>query len=185
MSDDAPGWDAIDAALAPVVGSVVPLHWGTDTTIPDQDGIWGVSAYALADHVLYATYGLTELFGKVRDDPTRSGWGAELTMRVPLASDVPTWPVQLLVQLGGSVFQRATMFEPGGRLDVPSAAPPFPRHLCWAPDPVLTPVDGPFGRFGFTTTVGVDAATIEQMRATDTASVLARLRTANPLLITR
>ena len=36
--DDAPGWDAIDAALAPVVGDRKAVHWGTGTTLPGAAG---------------------------------------------------------------------------------------------------------------------------------------------------
>jgi hypothetical protein len=50
QQDDAPGWDAIDAALLPIVGDRQPLHWGTDTHLPGQGGLWGLSAYALDDH---------------------------------------------------------------------------------------------------------------------------------------
>jgi hypothetical protein len=31
MEGEAPGWDAIDAALAPVVGGISPQHWETST----------------------------------------------------------------------------------------------------------------------------------------------------------
>src|SRR6266487_2589067 len=41
--DAAPGWEAIDEAIAPLVEGVAPVHWGVSTMIPDQDGLWGVS----------------------------------------------------------------------------------------------------------------------------------------------
>lgn len=47
-----------------------------------KEGIWGVSAYRLPSHWFVVTYGLSELYTKVSDDPSTSGWGEELTMRV-------------------------------------------------------------------------------------------------------
>ncbi len=40
--DEAPGWDAIDAAIHPLVGDATPSHFGSTTTmLPNQDGLWG------------------------------------------------------------------------------------------------------------------------------------------------
>ncbi|MGH9288239.1 MAG: suppressor of fused domain protein [Acidimicrobiales bacterium] len=104
--DEAPGWDAIDAALRPVVEDRVPDHWSTGSGLPDQGRLWGIRAYRFVDHVLYVTYGLSELFMKVSDDEAVSGWGAGLTMRVvpPSGDRPPTWPVRLLARLGELVF---------------------------------------------------------------------------------
>jgi suppressor of fused len=44
VPDETPGWDAIEAAVAAVHPGVEPLHWST-ATLPDQDGIYGLSAY--------------------------------------------------------------------------------------------------------------------------------------------
>jgi hypothetical protein len=187
MSDDAPGWDAIDAALEPVVGDRKPDHWGSDSALPDQDGIWGVSAYRLEDHALYVTYGLTELFTKVSTDPEVSGWGGELTMRVAVPPDAdgpPTWPVQLLLRLGAIVFDREEPFAPGGRMDIPDGGGEVPPALAWIDDPQLDPVTGPLGWFIFVATVGVSSELVAEMRRTTTADVLDRVRPSNPLLVT-
>lgn len=187
MSDEAPGWDAIDQALTPIVGTQEPTHWGTATMLPDQDGIWGISAYALDGHWLYVTYGLTELFGKVSDQPEVSGWGAEFTMRVGRATETtaPEWPTRLLARLGELVFERSTLFTPGTRLQISDSTDgPIPPAVCWANDPLLAPVNGPNGRFEFFTTIGISAETLETMRATTTADVLTAVAIDNPLLIT-
>ena len=106
MAEEAPGWDFIDASIAHVVRGVPPQHWGTGTGLSDQEGLWGISAYALVDHWFLVTYGLSELFTKVSDDPAVSGWGEEFTMRLHrTGDDVPTWAVRLLARLGELVFQ--------------------------------------------------------------------------------
>jgi hypothetical protein len=186
MSDEeAPGWDAIDAALAPVVGDAEPQHWATHGEGDEKEGLWGVSAYALDGYWLYVTYGLTELFTKVNDKPDVSGWGNELTLRLARNGDAvaPEWPVRLLARLGEVVYQRKTAFDAGGRMDIPDAGAVVPPALCWADDPVLRPVKGPFGRFGFVTTIGVSRETIAAMRAGTTAAVLETIRPGNPLLV--
>lgn len=183
--DEAPGWDAIEVAVGPLVGDAGPRHWGTGTGLPDQDGLWGVSAYELSDHILYVTFGLTELFSKVSDDLAVSGWGMELTMRVlrDVSGPVPEWPVRLLARLGELVFERSTPFLPSGRLEIPDGDAVVPPSVCWTEDPLLSPVSGPFGEFSFVATVGVSRGLLAEMRETTTATVLERLRDANPLLI--
>ena len=183
--DEARGWKAIDAALAPVVGDVQPQHWGNDAVRAGALGLWGLSAFALDGHWLFVTYGLTELFGKASGDPGISGWGEELTMRVTRADGdrVPAWPVRLLGRLGQLVFERATPFLPGGRLAVAGAADGAPPALCWALDPQLAPVEGPFGRFIFAATVGISTPMFEAMRDSTTADELAPVRERNPSLI--
>jgi hypothetical protein len=183
--EQAPGWVAIDAALAAVVGDVEPQHWGNDAVRAGALGLWGLSAYPLDGHWLFVTYGLTELFGKASGDPGISGWGEELTMRVARTDGerVPAWPVRVLGRLGQLVFERATPFLPGGRLAVPGAAQGAPPALCFALDPQLAPVEGPLGRFIFTTAVGIPTRMFEAMRDSTTDDELAPVRERNPLLI--
>jgi suppressor of fused-like protein len=167
------------------VGDLEPHHWGTGTGLPDQDGLWGISAYVRSDQWLFVTHGLSELFGKVGSDPNISGWGEELTIRVLRSGDdvPPAWPVRLLARLGELVFQRAEPFLPGGRLQIPDAPEGFPPAVCWAEDPELGPVTGPLGRFEFVATVGISGATLAEMQASSTRSVLDAKRRANPELV--
>lgn len=188
MDDDqeeAPGWDAIDAAIAPYVGDIQPNHWGTGTGIPNQGGVWGVSAYRLPEHWFLITYGLSELFTKVNGDPTTSGWGEELTMRTTLnGDDPPQATVRLLARLGELVYQRSTPFLPGGRLEIPDAEGEIPPAVAWIEDPQLEPITTPFGALQFVATVGVSLAMLASMRASSTASVIEDVKRSNPLLVT-
>src|SRR3712207_6048111 len=92
--DEAPGWEAIEAVFARLYPGQAPRHWGTVMAQRVQFGgpeaLDGVSAYAAdepAPHWHWVTFGLTELYSKVGDDPDWSGWGFELTMRVPRGPD--------------------------------------------------------------------------------------------------
>jgi hypothetical protein len=127
-------------AIGPIVGGRRPLHWGAGTQLPGQGGLWSVSAYGLDDHWFLITYGLSELFTKDTDDPEVSGWGEELTMWVLRNGDEPpVWAVRLLARLGELVYQRATPFLPGGRLEIPDASNGVPPAVAWVDDPILAP----------------------------------------------
>ncbi|MGO8827487.1 MAG: suppressor of fused domain protein [Acidimicrobiales bacterium] len=183
-TDEAPGWDLIDDAVAPIVGSSAPFHWGTGTSLPDQGGLWGVSAYNCGSHWFFVTYGLSELFTKVTDDPEVSGWGEELTMRVlRQEDDPPQWAVKLLARLGELVFQRKTPFLPGGRLEMPDGGGEVPPALAWTEDPELSPAHGPFGSVQFVATIGVSIDTLARMRSETTGAVVETVKTENPLLL--
>jgi Suppressor of fused protein (SUFU) len=186
--DEAPGWDAIEAAVAWVVPAQQPLHWGT-STLPGQDGIYGLSAYRVDDHWLLVTFGLTELFGKDSDDPQVSGWGFELTMRVPMGeAQPPPWALRLLQQLGRYVFSTGRPFDDGHRMDPggPITGAPDTRltAVAFANDPQLATIDTPHGAVRFLTVVGITANELARMKATSTAHVLAELVATSPLLIT-
>jgi suppressor of fused len=184
--DAAPGWDAIDEAIAPLVEGVAPVHWGVSTMIPDQDGLWGVSAYQRPGHWFYVTYGLSELFTKISRDASVSGWGEELTMRVrrESAGEAPGWPARLLARLGELVFERARPFWPGGRIELGDGGDEMPPAVCWAPDPELGEITTPNGNLEFVATVGVGRDLLARLRAEGTEAGLAGIRTVNPLLVT-
>ena len=187
-ADEAPGWEAIEAAVARLVGPQEPLHWGTNN-LPGQDGLYGLSAYRVDDHWLLVTFGLTELFGKDTDDPAVSGWGFELTMRVPATeAQPPHWVLRLLDQLGSYVYGTGRPFDDGHRLDPggPITGTPGTRltAVAFADDPQLGPVDTPHGAMRFLTVVGITSEELARMKATSTAAVLSELAASSPLLIT-
>ena len=50
-SDEAPGWDAIERAVAEhVQPEDAPLHWSTGV-LPGQDGVYGISGYRVPQGV--------------------------------------------------------------------------------------------------------------------------------------
>lgn len=186
--DDAPGWDAIEAAVAQIAPAQEPLHWGTNT-LPGQDGIYGLSAYRVDDHWLLITFGLTELFSKESDDPEISGFGFELTLRLPAVEDQPpAWSLRLLKQLGSYVFDSGRVYSNGHRMDPggPITGTPDTRltALAFTDDPQLPAIDTPHGSARFLTVVGITADELARMKATSTAEVLAELAATSPRLIT-
>src|SRR5262245_34756174 len=99
MSDEAPGWGAIDRALAQHYGTILCYALGGD------DPLQGISAYLSEEgrpHWHYVTYGYSELYDKESDNPDESGWGFEMTFRLARRANrkkTPVWPMNFLQNL--------------------------------------------------------------------------------------
>jgi suppressor of fused protein SUFU len=194
---EAPGWDAIDAALRRLYGSATPRHVGYMPPAAFSANLQGCSAYAAQGHWHYVTYGLSELYMPAPDsDREVSGWGFELTMRVPRGSEAtaPGWPFTMLNELAKHVNTNRVLLESGDRIDMRSPVTGHP-HVPDAPstnltvyavtiDPQLGRISTPNGTVQFLQVVGVTDAEKEQMLASSTADVLAGLASDNWLLIT-
>ncbi|HKC28589.1 MAG TPA: suppressor of fused domain protein [Jatrophihabitans sp.] len=159
-----------------------PQHFGTNH-LPDQDGAYGLNAYRTTDGWLMLTLGLSELFGKVSDDPAVSGWGFELTMRVVDGSQPdapPQWALKLLLKLSQYVYQQGRPFAPGHRMSPggPITGSPDTRltALAFATDPQLPGISTPNGSVQFLTVVGITTDELATMQATSTDHVLSDLR---------
>jgi hypothetical protein len=189
--DEAPGWSAIDQALARTYPGQTALHWGTNR-LPGQGGIYGLSAYRddPSGSWFFVTYGLSELFAKETDDPAVSGFGYELTMRVraPLDASPPDWPRALLDRLGERVFVDLDL-GPGHRIDlrqpVTGGNPETSvTALAVVEDPVLGSITTPNGALRFLALVGITDAELSRMQDSTTAEVVDDFRRTNPRLVT-
>jgi hypothetical protein len=185
--EDTRGWDAIEAAVAQVATDPEPLHWGTGA-LPGQTGIYGLNAYRADDHWLLVTFGLTDLFGQDQGAEV-SGWGFELTMRVPRTGEQPpAWALDLLDKLGQYVFSSEQPLAAGHRMDPggPITGEPGTRltALAFTEDPRLPRIESALGRAIFLTVVGITADELALMKASSTDEVLQRLRASSPLLVT-
>jgi len=187
-ADEAPGWDAIDAAMTAVHGDAQPVHKALAPGVAFGSPLQGVSAYAAPDHWHFVTYGLTELFAKESDVAEISGFGYELTMRAPGVGEPPAWPFELLA--GVATAARAGHdFAVGHRLQlggpITGAAGCVMQAVAFVSDPSL-PVwtTSPNGSFEFYELVGITPSELAEMQATSTADVVGRMAEGNPLLIT-
>jgi hypothetical protein len=183
---EAPGWDAIEQAVDSVHPGAVPIHFGGETTLPNQ-GIWGVNAYRIEDHWLMVTFGLSELFEKLSEEQSTSGWGFELTIR-PVRTDgePPQWALQLLQALGRAVYSTGRSFGDGHRLDpggpITGSDDTRLRAVAFAIDPELEAINTVNGRVEFLQVVGITLEELADMQETSTAIVLNRLRAHDALL---
>jgi suppressor of fused-like protein len=187
---EAPGWDAIDAAMKAVHGDVEPVHKGLVPGVALGSPLQGVSAYPETGHWHFVTYGLTELFVKESDMAEISGFGYELTMRVPRADEdsPPDWPFELLAKVAAAA-RTGNDFAAGHRLQVGGPITGRPdcgmEAVAFVSDPSL-PVwtTSPHGSFEFYELFGITPDELAEMQASSTAEVVGRLGESNPLLIT-
>ncbi|WP_423371702.1 suppressor of fused domain protein [Burkholderia sp. LMG 32019] len=194
--DAAPGWDAIDGALARLYPGQEPKHYGTliKWRLGGPDPLDGLSVWKRAEpvpHWHFVTYGLSELYAKESDDPAVSGFGFELTMRVASAAgdeEPPRWVFSFLQNLARYVFQSGNAFDDGhwmtanGPIALDSGT-----QLCsmgFAFDPELPAIDTPHGRLAFLQIVGL---TLDEERAAKrwrTRALLDTLAPHMPLWVT-
>jgi hypothetical protein len=155
-----------------------PLHEVTATRVDAAGGA----------HWHLVTYGLSELDGKESDDPTVSGWGFELTLRLAGDDEPPLWAVDLLTNLAAYVWASQHPFAPGHhldlggpiKLDTASAV----RAGVVVRDPGLGTLAGPLGSVEFLQVVGLTADELELCRAWSTEGVVELLARSDPLLVT-
>jgi Suppressor of fused protein (SUFU) len=119
--EPAPGWSAIDAALERLYGDAVPLHVAPElpSYLGGAEPLDGISIYAREEpipHWHLISYGMSELYEKLTDNPVASGWGFEFTLRAvrhPDADGPPAWAVLLMMQLSAYVQATGEWFMPG------------------------------------------------------------------------
>lgn len=204
MSDDegaAPGWEAIDAALAALYGDQAPKHYGTliGHRFGGPDPLDGISAYRRAaprPHWHVVTYGFSDLYDKETADPERSGYGFELSFR--LADDAlatagdeaepPGWVIGFLQNLARYVFGSGNVFEAGHymHLNGPIALghDTAIHSIAFARDPELPPIDTPNGRVEFLQVVGITLDEEQAFKRWTTLRALDVLAPSLPLFVT-
>lgn len=180
---DAPGWAAIDLACQRLYGRQVPHQFTSQTAyeLDTPSPLPAISAWEgqRPAHWHYVTYGLSELFEKTSNDPDVSGFGFELTMRVPRQTDEdvpPAWPLRTLQALGSYVLRTRKGFDTGHRADL--GGPLAPGHataltgLVCVPDPLLGKIDAPFGSLLFLQVIGVTEDELAAMARLDHEGVV-------------
>ncbi len=193
----APGWEAIDAALAPIYGGAEPhAHYGT--VIPymlgGNDPLHGISVYLRQDpvpHFHFVTYGFTDLFVKQTDDPAASGFGFELTLRLRRGPDdetVPAWALNVLQNLARYVFGTGNRFAAGHKMGMNG---PLARGrdtkltaILFAEDPELGELSSEFGTARFLQIVGITDDEYRLIQEWSTAGLVEILHEQIPLLVT-
>lgn len=200
MTEQAPGWQAIDTALATTYPETEPKHFAPLVRyhLGGRDPLDGISAYPRTEpvpHWHFVSYGMSELYGKESDDVERSGWGFELTFRLarpaaePADAEPPRWALSFLQNLARYVYDSHNWFEPGHHIDLngPIAADRADtevRAAAFTLDPELGDVQTPHGRLEFLQVVGLTSDEYEAALRWSTASLLDVLASKLPLLVT-
>lgn len=195
---ESPGWDAIDAALLGAHGPAPHHHVAFEAVAGGGGNLAGVSSYDAGDHWHLVTYGLSELWAKQpTSHPEYSGWGLELTLRVPRSGgdqQAPGWAFTMLNALARHINATGAVPLAGHRIDlgrpvtghpdVPDAPPTGLTAFVVVVDPQLGVVATPNGRLAFHQLVGITEGERQEMIATSTEAVLERLARRHPALTT-
>ena len=194
---DTPGWDAINAALAPLYAGQEPRHYGT--ALPYTLGArihWMASA--CTGWTRRCRIGTTSPMASPScmpesRDAAASGYGFELTFRLAAeageeaGSPPPVWPMNLLQNLARYVFGSGNVFEDGHHLNAngPIALETDTRlcHLAFIADPQLPARDTANGHLQFLQLVGLTDEEMEAVKRWSTRGVLQALQPAMPLWV--
>ena len=201
---EAPGWAAIDRALGMLYPGQVP-HQFTSERAYDLEGQAPLPAVAVYEgggpsacwH--FVSYGLTELFEKSSPDAEHSGFGFELTLRLPKHPGEempPVWAVKLLQALGHYVLSGHAELDTGHVIDLggPLAPPQVGEGgaerpcalegVVLVPDPRLGPIGTPFGRVLFLQLFGLTRDELEPMTEWSLERKVGLVMEYDPLAIT-
>jgi hypothetical protein len=204
MSDnaglEAPGWDAIDRFVGAHFGGQTPHQFTSKTPyeLDSPNPLPAVTVWATRAPVgwLYVSYGLTELFEKTSDDPDVSGFGFELTLRIPATGDAtkpPMWPLRLLQALGHHALESGGGFDSGHAINLGAPLVPAdddgPRDcvltgLICLPDPLLGKFGTVHGSVLFLRVFGVTADELESMSELELGELVACIAELSPMAIT-
>ncbi|GGF67323.1 hypothetical protein GCM10010912_10360 [Paenibacillus albidus] len=193
---EAPGWDAIEAALENLYGDQVPKHYGTviPYNLGGPDPLNGISAYVVKEplpHWHFVTYGFSELYEKETSDPNYSGYGFELTFRLAKSAaeeEPPAWALNLLQNMGRYIFSSGNVFRSGDYMDANGpiclGADTKLTALAFITDPQLPEMDTPNGKVEFLQMIGITLDELEAMQVWNTFGVLSAASEHLPLYLT-
>ncbi|KIG14980.1 hypothetical protein DB30_06169 [Enhygromyxa salina] len=198
----APGWDAIDRWVGARFGGQVPHQFTSHTAYELESPnplpavtVWATSAPA---GWLYVTYGLSELFDKSSNDPNVSGFGFELSLRLPgsgVSTDErpPAWPLRLLQSIGHHVLSTGGGFDSGHAIDLgaslvaPGSDGPQDSvltGLICLPDPLLGKINTVHGSLLFLRLFGVTADELKVLDDLELGDLVACIAELSPLAVT-
>jgi len=188
----APGWAAIDAALERIHRGQVPHQFASQTAYdlesPSPLPAIGVYEARSPDHWHYVTYGLTELFEKSAPQADVSGFGFELTFRLPRdTEEPPRWPLLLLQGIGHHVLSTREGLDSGHLIDLGGPLVPHDvapdgclEGVVCVPDPQLAKLGTPHGSVLFLLLVGLARVELEAMQSWEMRRKVELVREVEP-----
>lgn len=189
------GWDAIDSAMSAVYGDQEPKHYRVliPYSLGGPDPLTGISAYRSekgGPHWHFVTYGFSELYDKDGDDAEHSGYGFELTMRVPSQpneEEPPMWVANFLQNIAKYVFGSGNVFRIGDYMDANGPiyldSDTKLTALLFAVDPDLGMIETPNGKVQFEQVLGITASELVAVKTWNTAAFTQLLKRDNPMLM--
>jgi len=189
---EAPGWDAIDAALKPIYADQKPRHYAPvlPAMLGGSDPLQGISVYE-ADplHWHYVTYGFSDLYEKSVPDSPQSGYGIELTLRIARGaeSEPPAWCGNFLQNLARYVFSSGNVFAAGHYMNlngpIQVGADTALHAAIFIADPQLPATQTVHGEVQFLQVVGITLDEAQLIKRWDSAKFNAFLLEKYPLAV--
>lgn len=194
----APGWAAIDRAMATLYPGQVPHQFASQRAydLEGSNPLPAIAAYEATqpDHWHLVSYGLSELFEKSSPDAEHSGYGYELTMRLPRAADEdrpPGWVVEFMQTVGHYVLSGHGSLDSGHLIDLggplcsePDTPPTALQGVICVPDPQLGKVDTVHGSILFLQLYGLTRDEFEPMEEWDMKRKVGLVQEADRFAIT-
>lgn len=193
--DEAPGWEAIDAACDRLYPGQTPQHFGSamPAFMGGDDVLQGISVWKRLHplpHWHYVSYGLSDLYENSHE-AEHSGWGIELSFRLACTEDAaqpPGWALNFLQNLARYVDTRGNVFRAGDWMTAngPIALDQETR-LCsmgFVLDPELGRIETPHGYIDFIQVVGLTQAEELAAKRWSAGALLETLSPYMPLWIT-
>ena len=139
---------------------------------------------------------MTELFEKSSPDADVSGFGFEVTLRIPREADEerpPSWPIPLLQGVGHYALSGHGSLDTGHLIDLGGSLAPTPEGgapslltgLVAVPDAMFGKVDAPFGSILFLQLYGLTAAELEAMSSWTMERKVGLVQEVDRLALTR
>jgi len=194
----APGWAALDRVGLTMYPGQTPHQFTSPTgyDLSSPNPLPAICVWEAPDQWHFVTYGLTELFEKSSADPEISGFGFEVTFRVPREAGEekpPSWPIRLLQGIGHYALSGQGGLDTGHMIDLGGPiAPPLegqaPTELSaivTVPDPTFGKVDTQFGSILFLQLFGITAKELESMQNWPMERRVGLVREVEPFAVTR
>lgn len=185
MSTD--GETTIEQALLAAYPGSKPMRF----TMPDAEkhelaGCIAIRLEAPVPHWLVVSRGFTELGPKVEDDPEVSGWGFELTCRLPARSEEPDfgWIVNWMENVSAYLTSQVTVLEPYHHIPMWEASSDDElAALVFIEESALEPTRSENGSVAFLQMVGLTNGEYDALQAWDPRSLVALIQQRDPLLL--
>jgi hypothetical protein len=138
-------------------------------------------------HWVVVSRGFSELGEKTGDDPEVSGWGFELTCRLPARSEEPDfgWVVSWMENVAQHLNEQVSVIDTCHHMPMWQTADEDElAAVVFVEEPVIEPTRSRNGNVTFLQMVGLTNGEYEALQAWDPASLIELVRARDPLLLT-
>lgn len=186
MFDD--GESTIEQALLEAYPGSAPVRFALEERERlDFAGCLALRVEKPVPHWVVVSRGFTELGEKVEEDPEVSGWGFELTCRLPARTEEPDfgWILGWMQSISVQLSEKVSTLEPYQHLPVwrPRSEDELAAVVV-VDDAELRPTRSQNGYFTFLQMVGITAGEHQALDDWDARGVVNLIRQRDPLLLT-